>query len=121
MPRLNHQTYEKGNISKYLAGLQVGDSVQVRGPKGKFVYRKDLSPHLLMIAGGTGITPMYQIIKSSLRDPTDPTQLALVYANVEEGDIRECKCGMCWAPVRACVHACVLACVRRKCAAGDCR
>lgn len=53
------------------------------------MYEKNLSPHLLMIAGGTGITPMYQIIKSSLGDPTDRTQLALVYANVEEGDIRE--------------------------------
>lgn len=42
-----------------------------------------------MIAGGTGITPMFQIIKSSLADPTDRTQLALVYANVEEEDIRE--------------------------------
>jgi cytochrome-b5 reductase len=40
-----------------------------------------------MIAGGTGITPMFQIIKSSLADPTDKTQLALVYANVEETDI----------------------------------
>lgn len=43
-----------------------------------------------MIAGGTGLTPMFQIIKSSLADPTDNTQLALVYANVEETDIREC-------------------------------
>lgn len=44
-------------------------------------------PHLLMIAGGTGITPMYQIIKSSLKDPKDRTQLRLIYANVNEDDI----------------------------------
>lgn len=42
-----------------------------------------------MIAGGTGLTPMYQIIKSSLKDPNDRTKLALIYANVEDGDIRE--------------------------------
>lgn len=42
-----------------------------------------------MIAGGTGITPMYQIIKSSLKNPNDKTELALVYANVDELDIRE--------------------------------
>jgi cytochrome-b5 reductase len=41
-----------------------------------------------MIAGGTGITPMYQIIKSSVQDPKDTTQLSLIYANVEEDDIR---------------------------------
>ncbi|GMK56474.1 hypothetical protein CspeluHIS016_0303140 [Cutaneotrichosporon spelunceum] len=81
------KTYPQGNISKYLAGLKVGESVQVRGPKGKFVYSKDLSPHLLMIAGGTGLTPMFQIIKSSLGDPSDKTEMVLVYANVEENDI----------------------------------
>lgn len=62
----------------------------VKGPKGKFNYTKDLSPHLLMIAGGTGITPMYQIIKSSVMDPNDKTEIELIYANVDEGDIREC-------------------------------
>jgi hypothetical protein len=53
-----------------------------------------------MIAGGTGITPMYQIIKSSLQDPKDKTELALIYANVEEDDIRTCA-----APLRACLVA----------------
>jgi len=42
-----------------------------------------------MIAGGTGITPMFQIIKSSLKNASDKTRLALIYANVEESDIRE--------------------------------
>lgn len=59
----------------------------IKGPKGKFMYSSTLSPHLLMIAGGTGITPMYQIIKSSLNTPGDKTEMALIYANVEETDI----------------------------------
>lgn len=42
-----------------------------------------------MIAGGTGITPMYQIIKASVQDPLDKTQLRLIYANVNQDDIRE--------------------------------
>jgi cytochrome-b5 reductase len=42
-----------------------------------------------MIAGGTGITPMYQIIKASIQDPKDQTKLSLIYANVNEDDIRE--------------------------------
>jgi hypothetical protein len=49
--------------------------------------RRNLVPHLVMIAGGTGLTPMYQIIRSSLQDPKDKTELALIYANVEEDDI----------------------------------
>lgn len=40
-----------------------------------------------MIAGGTGLTPMYQIIKSSLKYPNDRTKLCLIYANIEEDDI----------------------------------
>lgn len=46
-----------------------------------------LTPHLLMIAGGSGITPMFQIIKSSVKDKEDKTKLALIYANVDEDDI----------------------------------
>lgn len=54
-------------------------------------YSKNLAPHLLMIAGGTGITPMYQIIKASVQDPEDKTQLRLIYANVNQDDIRESR------------------------------
>lgn len=81
------KTYEKGNISRYLSLLTIGQQVKIKGPKGKFHYHSKLAPSLLMIAGGTGITPMYQIIKSSVQDPKDTTQLSLIYANVEEDDI----------------------------------
>ena len=40
-----------------------------------------------MIAGGTGITPMYQVIKAVLKQADDETQLALLYANQSPDDI----------------------------------
>ena len=40
-----------------------------------------------MIAGGTGITPMYQVAKCLLGDPQEHTILNLVYANISEDDI----------------------------------
>ena len=40
-----------------------------------------------MIAGGSGITPMLQVIAAVLDDPDDDTELALLYANHTEGDI----------------------------------
>jgi cytochrome-b5 reductase len=40
-----------------------------------------------MIAGGTGIAPMFQIIKAVCSNPTDRTQLSLIFANVAEEDI----------------------------------
>ncbi|WVQ79480.1 NADH-cytochrome b5 reductase 1 [Cryptococcus sp. DSM 104549] len=81
------KTYEKGNISRYLSLLTIGQDVKIKGPKGKFIYTPTLAPALLMIAGGTGLTPMYQIIKASVQNPNDKTKLALIYANVEEDDI----------------------------------
>lgn len=81
------QTYEKGNISRYISLLKIGDKIRVKGPKGNFSYRPGLTKHLSMIAGGTGITPMIQIIRAALRNPFDPTTITLIYANVNEEDI----------------------------------
>jgi len=40
-----------------------------------------------MIAGGTGITPMLQIIRAALKNASDRTKLSLIYANVNPEDI----------------------------------
>ena len=81
------QAYEKGNISRHVSLLKIGDKLKVKGPKGKFVYTPDLSHELGMIAGGTGITPMLQIIRAALKNPADSTKLSLIYANVNPEDI----------------------------------
>lgn len=72
---------------KYLASLEVGDRVQFRGPKGAMKYQRGLCRQIGMIAGGTGITPMYQLIRAICEDDTDTTQISLVYANRTEEDI----------------------------------
>ena len=40
-----------------------------------------------MIAGGTGVTPMLQIIRAILMNPGDKTAVSLIFANVGENDI----------------------------------
>ena len=54
-------------------------------------YTLDGAPHtakhISMIAGGTGITPMYQVIKAVLKQADDDTQLSLLYANQSPDDI----------------------------------
>lgn len=72
---------------QYLANLQVGDKVLFRGPKGAMKYQKGLCKRIGMIAGGTGITPMYQLIRAICEDDTDITEISLVYANRTEEDI----------------------------------
>ncbi|KAF8446117.1 hypothetical protein L210DRAFT_3619855 [Boletus edulis BED1] len=81
------KSYEKGNISRHFSLLKIGDKVKVRGPKGFFKYSPTLSRHIGMIAGGTGITPMLQIIRAALKNPADKTKLSLIYANVSLDDI----------------------------------
>lgn len=94
---------EGGKMSQYLNDMKIGDYIDVRGPSGRLKYlgkgqfslkllRKD-PPRIVkvkkvgMIAGGTGITPMLQLIRHILKDPSDETQLALLFANQTEKDI----------------------------------
>lgn len=81
------KTYEKGNISRHFAQLTIGDKIRVKGPKGQFNYSPGLVGQLSMIAGGTGITPMYQILRAVLSNPADKTKVSLIYANVNHDDI----------------------------------
>jgi len=87
-----------GKVSQYLESLEVGDSVDIAGPFGLIEYlghgvftvsRKERprKKEIGMIAGGTGITPMLQIITAVLNDPTDGSHLSLLFANQTEEDI----------------------------------
>ncbi|KAM4017066.1 NADH-cytochrome b5 reductase 2 [Anomaloglossus baeobatrachus] len=92
-----------GKMSQYLDGLKIGDTVDFRGPngllvykgKGKFAIRPDkksepqtkTTKHLAMLAGGTGITPMLQLIRHITQDPNDDTKCHLIFANQTEEDI----------------------------------
>jgi cytochrome-b5 reductase len=40
-----------------------------------------------MIAGGTGVTPCYQVATAILKDPRDTTKISLVFGNISEDDI----------------------------------
>ncbi|GKT46648.1 NADH-cytochrome b5 reductase 1 [Colletotrichum spaethianum] len=83
------KSYPTGNISKYMASMKVGQTLKVKGPKGAFVYTPNMVRHFGMIAGGTGITPMLQIIRAVIRGrPTgDRTEIDLIFANVTAQDI----------------------------------
>jgi cytochrome-b5 reductase len=67
--------------------LKVGDSIGMRGPKGNFAYTCNMVKSIGMIAGGTGITPMLQIIRRICNDPADKTKVDLIFANVTKDDI----------------------------------
>lgn len=83
------KSYPTGNISRHLASLAVGQTVRVRGPRGAFVYQPNMVRHFGMVSGGTGITPMLQIIRAVVRGRAtgDKTLIDLIFANVTEQDI----------------------------------
>ncbi|NXO04054.1 NB5R3 reductase, partial [Rhinopomastus cyanomelas] len=92
-----------GKMSQYLDSLKIGDTIDFRGPSGLLVYHgkgnfairpeKKAEPvtkkvkYVGMIAGGTGITPMLQIIQAIIKDKDDPTVCHLLFANQTEKDI----------------------------------
>ncbi|KAI1238851.1 hypothetical protein IHE44_0011942 [Lamprotornis superbus] len=95
-----------GKMSQYLDSLKIGDTIDFRGPSGLLVYKGkgksgkfDIRPekkaepvaktvkYVGMIAGGTGITPMLQIIRAIIKDKDDPTICQLLFANQTEKDI----------------------------------
>lgn len=90
-------------MSQYVESLKIGDTIDFRGPngllvyqgKGKFAIRPDKKSDPViktvksvgMIAGGTGITPMLQVIRAIMKDPDDHTVCHLLFANQTEKDI----------------------------------
>lgn len=94
---------EGGKMSQYLEELRVGETIDFRGPsglltysgKGTFQIRPDKKSlpvtktvkQLGMIAGGTGITPMLQLIRAVMKDKDDPTICYLLFANQTDKDI----------------------------------
>ncbi|KAL9636414.1 MAG: hypothetical protein Q9164_002834 [Protoblastenia rupestris] len=86
------KSYPQGNISRHMSTLKIGDSMKVRGPKGAMVYSPGLVKRFGMVAGGTGITPMLQIIRAIVRGRprnggSDTTEVDLIFANVNPEDI----------------------------------
>lgn len=81
------KTYPTGQISKYFSELEIGDHVLLRGPKGAFDYQPNTFGHLAMVAGGSGLTPMFQLLQAIAENPDDKTKATLIFANVNEVDI----------------------------------
>ncbi|WCJ29681.1 NADH-cytochrome b5 reductase-like protein [Euphorbia peplus] len=81
------KVYPEGKMSQHFASLKPGDFVEVKGPIEKLRYSPNMKKHIGMIAGGSGITPMLQVVEAILKNPDDNTQVSLLYANVSPDDI----------------------------------
>ncbi|KAJ5331467.1 Eukaryotic molybdopterin oxidoreductase [Penicillium atrosanguineum] len=90
-------TIPGGKMTMALNKLPLGAEIDCKGPTGRFEYlgngrvliggkeRKVRS--FKMICGGTGITPIFQVLRAVMQDPQDPTTCVVLDGNRLEEDI----------------------------------
>jgi nitrate reductase (NAD(P)H) len=86
-----------GKMSQHLESMKIGDTIDVKGPLGEFIYtgpgaytwmhEPRQCKFINMIAGGTGLTPCHQVAQAVLRNSEDHVQVRLLYANQSPSDI----------------------------------
>lgn len=76
----------KGHYTKALSRLQRGDMVDVRGPFGGFVLDTQQNSHVVLLAGGIGITPFMSMVRFAAVTNAK-TNIELIYSCQNQDDI----------------------------------
>lgn len=84
-PRVTVKRVKDGRGSNWLCDrLRAGDTLEVLPPSGVF-YPRTLDGDFLLLAGGSGITPVFSILRSVLARGTG--RITLLYANRDEKSV----------------------------------
>ncbi len=89
LPAVAIKKVQNGNISQYMTNeVKVGDILESLTPMGIFTtdFVPDNQRHLVLFAGGSGITPMFSILKTALSIEKN-TKVSLIYANKDNENI----------------------------------
>lgn len=81
------KTYQGGKMSVHISNLKVNDTLAFKGPILKWKWSPNQFNHIGLIGGGTGITPLYQLIHQVLKDAKDNTKITLLYGSKTNDDI----------------------------------
>jgi len=81
------KNYAEGKMTNHIFSLKPGDQLSMKGPFPKWPYKPNEFKTIGMIAGGSGITPHWQIIQEIASNPQDKTKVVLLFANQKEEDI----------------------------------
>lgn len=78
---------EGGKGTNYLTGLKKGDSVDLTGPYGKFVYKTQKPRTPFFISTGTGIAPYVSMIESKKFQENPPSRGVCLFGVRTEDEI----------------------------------
>ena len=82
------KVYPQGAVSGHLAALPLGRALEVKHiPVNVKIQYPFGSRKVVMIAGGTGITPMLQALHALLGNGSDTSAVHLLYSSRDAGDI----------------------------------
>ena len=79
--------YPDGKASSYLHSLKPGDSLLFGGPIKGYAWKSNEADHINLIAGGSGIAPMYQLIQRILNDLKENTKIKLIFGANADADL----------------------------------
>lgn len=79
--------YTDGKQSTHLHSLKPGDSLLFAAVLPGFKWIPNTASHVTLIAGGSGITPIYQLAQGILHNTEDETAITLIYATNTEEDV----------------------------------
>lgn len=79
--------YPNGKASTHLHSLSAGDSLFFVTRIPGFAYQPNQFPQVTLIAGGAGITPIYQLASGILKNPDDKTNVDLVFGVNSDADL----------------------------------
>lgn len=88
-PAVAVKKVEGGRMSTWLNDhLKAGASLEVMEPMGNFIteYNASNSRHIVLLGGGSGITPLISIMKSALHQEPS-SKVSLIYTNRNEESI----------------------------------
>ncbi|GAD98908.1 hypothetical protein PVAR5_7611 [Paecilomyces variotii No. 5] len=78
--------YPNGKASGHIHSLQPGDLLTFVAPLRGFSWKPNEFRHVYLLAGGAGITPIYQLVRGILKNPDDRTKITLVVGVNREED-----------------------------------
>ncbi|WP_020417227.1 2Fe-2S iron-sulfur cluster-binding protein [Amycolatopsis sp. ATCC 39116] len=77
-----------GGFSTYVhQSLRAGDRLWVRGPSGSFHAQPQPPEEVVLVAAGSGVTPMMSMIRTRLADRAARDRIAMLYSSRDEEEI----------------------------------